>query len=278
MPSILIVDDLVSVHEMLEAVIEPTGYTTAFATDGEKALARYKTEKFDLVLADVDMKPMDGITLLKELKAYDPSVVVVIQTAYASTESAIAALKLGAFDYLRKPFQIHELLGTLRRGLEFRAQQVRLAEAPAGGNAADLAARLPGAGPRWERVVAQVRKLASVRGPVLLAGENGSGKNDVAEVLHAAGGGAPATLVRVDGTLYSEADFRAGLLGDKGEGGEWVRQARGGTLLLQHIERLLNRWQVGQAVSRALEHFGRIGARRSRSVKATQIEQRATKL
>ena len=93
MPSILIVDDLVSVHEMLEAVIEPTGYTTAFATDGEKALARYKTEKFDLVLADVDMKPMDGITLLKELKAYDPSVVVVIQTAYASTDSAIARLR-----------------------------------------------------------------------------------------------------------------------------------------------------------------------------------------
>ncbi len=238
MPAILIVDDLVSVHEMLQAVIEPTGYTTAFATDGEKALARYKTDKFDLVLADVDMGPMNGITLLRELKAYDPSVVVVIQTAYASTDSAIAALKLGAFDYLRKPFQIHELLGTLRRGLELRAQQVRLAEAPAGGNAADLTARLPGAGPRWERVVAQVRKLATVRGPVLLAGENGSGKNDVAEVLHAAGGGAPATLVRVDGTLCSEADFRAGLLGEKGEGGEWVRQARGGSLLLQHIERL----------------------------------------
>ena len=145
MPSILIVDDLVSVHEMLEAVIEPTGYTTAFATDGEKALARYKTEKFDLVLADVDMKPMDGITLLKELKAYDPSVVVVIQTAYASTDSAIAALKLGALDYLKKPFQIHDLLGTLRRGLEFRAQQVRLSEAPAGAQSADLAARLPGA-------------------------------------------------------------------------------------------------------------------------------------
>jgi DNA-binding NtrC family response regulator len=238
MSSVLIVDDLVSVHEMLEAVIQPTGYTTAFATDGEKALARYKTEKFDLVLADIDMKPMDGISLLKELKAYDPSVVVVIQTAYASTESAIAALKLGAFDYLKKPFRVDELLGTLRRGLEFRAQQVRLAEAPAGGNAADLAARLPGAGPRWERVVAQVRKLATVRGPVLLAGENGSGKSDVAEVLHAAGGGAPATLIRVDGTLCSEADLRAGLLGEKGEGGEWVRQARGGTLLLQHIERL----------------------------------------
>jgi CheY-like chemotaxis protein len=73
MPSVLIVDDLVSIHEMLDAVIQPTGFTTAFATDGEKGLARYKAEKFDLVLADIDMKPMDGITLLKQLKAYDPS-------------------------------------------------------------------------------------------------------------------------------------------------------------------------------------------------------------
>src|ERR1035438_4787373 len=66
-------DDLISIHEMLEAVIQPTGFSTAFATDGEKALARYKGEKFDMVLADIDMKPMDGITLLKQLKAYDPS-------------------------------------------------------------------------------------------------------------------------------------------------------------------------------------------------------------
>src|SRR5215510_11282351 len=87
MPSILIVDDLLSIHEMLEAVIQPTGFSTAFATDGEKALTRYKAEKFDLVLADIDMKPMDGITLLKQLKIYDPTAIVVIMTAYASTES-----------------------------------------------------------------------------------------------------------------------------------------------------------------------------------------------
>jgi CheY-like chemotaxis protein len=67
MPSVLIVDDLVSIHEMLEAVIQPTGFATSFATDGEKALVRYKADKFDLVLADIDMKPMDGITLLKQL-------------------------------------------------------------------------------------------------------------------------------------------------------------------------------------------------------------------
>jgi DNA-binding NtrC family response regulator len=98
MPSVLIVDDLISIHEMLEAVIQPSGFSTVFATDGEKALVRYKAEKFDLVLADIDMKPMDGITLLKQLKLYDPNCVVIIMTAYASTESAVQALKFGAFD------------------------------------------------------------------------------------------------------------------------------------------------------------------------------------
>ena len=92
MPSVLIVDDLLSIHEMLDAVIQPTGFATAFATDGEKALALYKADKYDLVLADIDMKPMDGITLLKHLKAYDPSCVIIIMTAYACTESAVQAL------------------------------------------------------------------------------------------------------------------------------------------------------------------------------------------
>src|SRR5882762_1600710 len=108
MPSILIVDDLISIHEMLEAVIQPTGYKTAFATDGEKGLARYKAEKYDLVLADIDMKPMDGITLLKQLKAYD------------NTESAVQALKFGAFEYLQKPFRVDELMQALKRGLDYR--------------------------------------------------------------------------------------------------------------------------------------------------------------
>src|SRR5687767_15748425 len=120
MPSVLIVDDLVSIHEMLEAVIQPTGFATSFATDGEKALVRYKAEKYDLVLADIDMKPMDGITLLKQLKAYDPTAVVIMMTAYASTDTAVQALKFGAFDYLLKPFRVDELIATLRRGGEFR--------------------------------------------------------------------------------------------------------------------------------------------------------------
>ena len=238
MPSVLIVDDLVSIHEMLEAVIAPTGFTTAFATDGEKALARCKTDKFDLVLADIDMKPMDGISLLRQLKASDPNAVVIIMTAYASTESAVQALKFGAFDYLQKPFRVDELLATLRRGLEYRKFQSEQAAAggSVGGKDFDVDNRLIGQGAKFTKLVAQVRKLATVRTPVLLIGENGTGKSTIAEFLHAATGAAETALVRIDCALSTDESFREGLLGQSGEGGTWVKQAKGGTLFLQQLE------------------------------------------
>jgi DNA-binding NtrC family response regulator len=172
MPSVLIVDDLVSIHEMLDAVIQPTGFATSFATDGEKGLARYKSDKFDVVLADIDMKPMDGITLLKQLKLYDPSAVVIIMTAYASTESAVQALKYGAFDYLQKPFRVDELIATLRRGLEFRQFQAERASSgpTAGVKASDIESRLIGKSARLGKLIQQIKKLATVRSPVLLVG------------------------------------------------------------------------------------------------------------
>ncbi len=238
MPAVLIVDDLVSIHEMLEAVIQPTGFGTSFATDGEKALVRYKAEKYDLVLADIDMKPMDGITLLKQLKVYDPTAVVIIMTAYASTESAVQALKYGAFDYLQKPFRVDELIATLRRGLEFRKFQAERTSAGIVPDAktADIEARLIGGSAKIKKLVAQVKKLATVRTPVLLIGENGTGKSVVAEILHAASGAPDAGFVRIDCSLCSEAHFRHGLLGENGEGGAWVKQAKGGTLFLQHLQ------------------------------------------
>ncbi len=238
MPSVLIVDDLVSIHEMLEAVIQPTGFATSFATDGEKALVRYKADKYDLVLADIDMKPMDGITLLKQLKLYDPNAVVIIMTAYASTESAVQALKYGAFDYLQKPFRVDELIATLRRGLEFRKFQAERASAgmAQGAKAGDIESRLVGKSAKLTKLITQVKKLATVRTPVLLVGENGTGKSAVAEILHAASGAPDTAFVRIDCSLSSEGNFRQGLLGQNGEGGEWVKQAKGGTLFLQHLQ------------------------------------------
>ncbi len=238
MPSVLIVDDLISIHEMLEAVIQPTGFSTAFATDGEKALVRYKAEKFDIVLADIDMKPMDGITLLKQLKQYDPNSVAIIMTAYASTESAVQALKFGAFDYLQKPFRVDELIATLKRGIEFKHFQTQRASATAtaGAKSDDVESRLIGKSAAIKKLIQQVKKLSTVRTPVLLLGENGSGKTAVAEILHASTGAHENQLIRIDCALSSEANFRDGLLGKNGEGGEWVQQAKGGTLFLQHLQ------------------------------------------
>jgi DNA-binding NtrC family response regulator len=245
MPSVLIVDDLLSIHEMLEAVIQPTGYSTAFATDGEKALVRYKAEKYDLVLADIDMKPMDGITLLRQLRAYDPTAVVIIMTAYASTESAVQALKFGAFDYLQKPFRVADLISTLKRALEYRRFSIDKPQAGVAGgveagasSARDIEKSLVGVSSAHKKLVGQIRKLASVRSPVLLQGETGTGKTTIAELLHSGSAVAGAPFIRIDCAQADEAGFHAGLIGQSRAGGDWISQAQGGTLLLQHIEGL----------------------------------------
>ena len=240
MSSILIVDDLISIHEMLEAVIQPTGHKTAFATDGEKGLARYKAEKFDVVLADIDMKPMDGITLLRQLKVYDPGAVVIIMTAYASTESAIQALKFGAFDYLQKPFKVDELMQALRRGMEFKrtvAERETLGAAPSA-KTGDFEARFVGVSPKIKRLIAQLKKLANAHTPILVSGELGSGHEIAAELLHAAGTPAGSPLVPIDCRLSPMESLRTGLLGQNGSGGTWVQQAKGGTLFLLHLQSL----------------------------------------
>ncbi|MBK9990970.1 MAG: sigma-54-dependent Fis family transcriptional regulator [Verrucomicrobia bacterium] len=240
MPSVLIVDDLLSIHEMLDAVIQPTGFTTSFATDGEKALVRYKAEKPDIVLADIDMKPMDGLTLLKQLRLHDPNAVVIIMTAYASTESAIQALKFGSYDYLQKPFRVDELISTLKRGLEYKQFSSDRAGAStppfAAAKSADLESRLIGSSPKFKKLLQQIKKLAAVKTPVLLQGETGTGKTTIAEVLHAMGAAPESAFVRIDCSLSSEENFRAGLLGEGGVGGTWVKQAKGGTLFLDHLQ------------------------------------------
>jgi DNA-binding NtrC family response regulator len=150
----------------------------------------------------------------------------------------VQALKYGAFDYLQKPFRVDELIATLRRGLEFRKFQAERAAsglAP-GAKSNDIETRLIGKSARITKLIAQVKKLATVRTPVLLVGENGTGKSAVAEILHGASGAPDTAFVRIDCSLSSETNFREGLLGQNGEGGAWVKQAKGGTLYLQHLQ------------------------------------------
>ncbi|HLP02212.1 MAG TPA: response regulator [Opitutaceae bacterium] len=251
MPSVLIVDDLTSIHEMLEAVIQPIGFTAAFATDGNKALERYKAEKFDLVLVDVQMKPMDGITLLRELKKHDPQAVVVVMTAYANTTYALDALKLGAFDFLQKPFKVDELISALKRGVEFKKLGVTRAKktlAPAAGAgpahadetvAADqLEAFVVGESKKIKKIGPQIKKLTTSKTPVLIIGEPGTGKRVIAELIHAQGNPPGSPLVRFDCSSVTEDEIREGLIGAQSQGGSWIEQAKGGTLFLEEVNAL----------------------------------------
>lgn len=250
MPSVLIVDDLTSIHEMLEAVIQPIGFTAAFATDGSKALERYKAEKFDLVLVDVQMKPMDGITLLRELKKLDPHAVVVVMTAYASTSYALDALKLGAFDFLQKPFKVDELISALKRGVEFKKLGVtRAKKAQTAGVAApvhseetvaadQLEAFVVGESKKIKKIGPQIKKLTTSKTPVLIIGEAGTGKKVIAELIHAQGSTPGSPLVRFDCSQLSEDELREGLIGPQGQGGSWTEQAKGGTLYLEQVNAL----------------------------------------
>ncbi len=251
MPSVLIVDDLTSIHEMLEAVIQPIGFTAAFATDGTKALERYKAEKFDLVLVDVKMAPMDGLVLLRELKKLDPQAVVVVMTAYASTSYALDALKLGAFDFLQKPFKVDELISALKRGVEFKklgvtrakkAQSASAGPAPAHGDdnvAADqLEAFVIGESKKIKKIGPQIKKLTTAKTPVLIVGEAGTGKTVIAELIHNQGCPPGSPLIRYDCSAIDEETLREGLLGPQGQGGSWIEQAKGGTLCLEMINTL----------------------------------------
>lgn len=238
--SILIVDDMEVLHEMLTAVMEPFGHKLSFAKDGQEALALYKSHSFDMVMSDIDMKPMDGITLLQHLREYDPDAAVCIMTGYSSIESAIQSLRHGAFDYLHKPYRVDDLMKVLRRRVAAKRQRLAKMTAASAGSpgsqspiASDFVSLFVGESAKSKRLIAQLQKLACSTTPILVTGEVGSEHEAVAEGLHAAGLTSGGAFVTVDCRHLSPEDLRAGLI-QQGGPGHLVKQALGGTLFLLH--------------------------------------------
>ena len=120
MARILIVDDEESILRILSTLFKARGFDISTASDGGDAMDILAKEEFDVLLTDVRMRPMDGLALLKFATANHPEMQVIMLTAYASVESAIEALKFGAFDYITKPFDVGELTSTVDRALAFR--------------------------------------------------------------------------------------------------------------------------------------------------------------
>jgi two-component system response regulator PilR (NtrC family) len=181
---ILIVDDERSMREFLGIYLRREGYRIEAAAGGNEAIASIKARAFDVIITDLRMPDVDGLTILAEAKRIRPDTEVIVVTAFSTTETAIAAMKAGAHDYLTKPFKIDEVGLVVDRAMEKRRlarENVALRDEIKGRYKLD---RLLGKSPPMQRVFDILRKVASTRTSVLLIGESGTGKELAARALH----------------------------------------------------------------------------------------------
>jgi two-component system response regulator PilR (NtrC family) len=183
-PRVLVVDDEPSMRQMLLYVLRREGYEVTLATSGREAVALLEQEPVDLLISDIRMPDMNGVEVLRAARQLDPEVAGVMITAFASTETAVEALRLGASDYLSKPFDLDELKLVVRNALErrhLRQENVRLK-------------RLVGEAHRFSNIIGRsdamlaifnlISTIAPTASTVLITGESGTGKELVARAIH----------------------------------------------------------------------------------------------
>ncbi len=234
MQSILIVDDLESIHEMLEAVIQPIGYNTTFAISGEQALQKLQKETFDVVLTDINMEPMDGLELLSQIKEKDPDAVVVMMSGVATVENASAALKRGAFDFLTKPFKVDQLVKSVTRAVDERKKRRDLQS----GVATDVATILTGNSSAAKKLNESIERHSKTKGPLLITGETGTQKASIASIIHNQSESADGPFTTIDALKLDDDEFYAALYTPDGKASETIVSAQAGTLFIANIDRV----------------------------------------
>jgi len=236
-PTLLLVDDDPSILGVLEMRLKTEGYGVYGVASGEAAVAALGRRGFDVVVTDLRMDGMDGMELLQRVHEQDPTLPVIILTAHGDVGSAVQAMRLGAFDFLEKPYDGAQLLRRVRAALRGRgADPAPLRQIP---DAPPFVA----ASPAMLRVWDQVRRLARVDSTVLITGETGTGKEVVARALHLASqrrrgpfravncGAIPADLLESELFGHERGAFTGAHASRDGH----FRAAHGGTLLLDEI-------------------------------------------
>ena len=238
--TVLVVDDDPGHRGMLEALLGRWGLAVTSAGDGKEAVARVCERPFDVVLMDIRMPDMDGITALKEIRKYNPAVPVVLMTAYSAVESAVEAMKSGAVDYLIKPLDFDQLKSTLFKTLE-HSEAVRSGErfpVPVEG--------IVGNSPAVRRMLEMIHTVAPSEATVLINGKSGTGKELVARAIHNQSQRKDGPWVAVNCAALTESLLESELFGhekgaftgaDKRREGRFS-QADGGTLFLDEIGEL----------------------------------------
>ena len=181
---ILVVDDERSMREFLGIMLAKEGFQVTQCSDGETALCQVEEEIFDLVIMDIRMPKMDGITVLERIKEMAPETVVIMITAFASTDTAVQAMKKGAYDYITKPFKIDEIKLIIRNALERKALEKenillkRLVETKFSFD------NIIGQSPKMVAIYELMEKVTQTKTNILITGESGTGKELVARAIH----------------------------------------------------------------------------------------------
>lgn len=234
MTTVLIVDDESNMRWVLQRALEKAGYQTLTAARGEEALSVAALNRVDLALVDLKMPRMDGLAVLRELRRRQPDLPVILLTAYATVPTAVEAMRLGALDYLRKPFDVEEVLFKVANALQRQAFQAERDALTTRLRAAADFSRFVGSSPALAEPLKRAHVAATNDHPALITGEPGTGKTLLARLIHGNSRRPDAPLVEIDcGSLTPQA-LHQELLGDNGA---W-QQALGGTLLLRRLHLL----------------------------------------
>ena len=240
-PLILIVDDDSPHRSMLRTVLRGWGYAVEEAEDGAAAVEQVKARAFDAVLTDVRMARLDGIAALREIREWNPSIPVLIMTAWSSVQNAVDALRLGAYDYLTKPLELDELKLALERALD-HTRLARESQEP-GRAQSEASSLLLGRSEAMRELVEMVETVAPTEATVLVSGESGTGKELVARAIQAASTRRDKPFVTINCAALAENLLESELFGhekgaftgaDRRREGRFV-QAHGGTLFLDEI-------------------------------------------
>jgi two-component system response regulator PilR (NtrC family) len=184
MSTVLILDDEPVIRDVLGSVLAKAGFVTREAATAAEGLERLAKEPIDLLLLDLMLPDRPGLEVLSEVKSRHPEVPVVVVTAYSSVESAISAMREGAFHYLPKPFRNEEVVHVVRQALEKKQLVAENRALKARLNAPPGLKEIIGRSPSMERVFETIRQAAGARSTILITGESGTGKELVAKALH----------------------------------------------------------------------------------------------
>lgn len=251
-PRILVVDDEESIREFLDIMLRKEGYDVTCAEDGQKALELLKKKSVDMVISDLQMPNMTGIELLRNVKDQFPDMLFMMITAFGSTETAVEAMKLGAYDYLTKPFKIDEVRINIANALRSKNLEVENRTLKKELNREYSFQNLIGNSEAMHRIFEMIRRVSSTPTNVLVTGESGTGKEMVAKAIHYNGplkdkpfvtvncGAIPETLMESEMFGHKKGSFTGAVADKQG----LFEVADGGSLFLDEIGELAPSIQV----------------------------------